>query len=267
MACEVPVVASRVGGLPEVIEHGENGFLHPLDDLDGMARSARSALTGTSRSDAAWASPPPGRRTNASARTRSSPSTNGFTKRFSPVSPGRAPTRDSNGRSGSTATIHNGLRDTPSCLTSSAASRWLAASSPPGRWSRRPDARRPARRRAGARRAGPRAAAPGQHRHLHAGHRASRRREQRAAGDAESRPGLPHGAGDGDARQRRAERDRPGDSSRRSASCGPASSPRCTASTAPSSTSRARSTSATRSASTRRSRSGAATRSPPTTCG
>jgi N-acetyl-alpha-D-glucosaminyl L-malate synthase BshA len=45
MACEVPVVASNVGGLPEVIDHGRNGFLHPLDDLDGMARSAVALLT------------------------------------------------------------------------------------------------------------------------------------------------------------------------------------------------------------------------------
>jgi L-malate glycosyltransferase len=40
MACEVPVVASNVGGLPEVIENGVAGFLHPPDDLDGMAASA-----------------------------------------------------------------------------------------------------------------------------------------------------------------------------------------------------------------------------------
>jgi L-malate glycosyltransferase len=45
MACEVPVVASRVGGLPEVIAHEETGFLHALDDLDGMAQSAIRLLT------------------------------------------------------------------------------------------------------------------------------------------------------------------------------------------------------------------------------
>jgi N-acetyl-alpha-D-glucosaminyl L-malate synthase BshA len=45
MASEVPVVASRVGGLPEVIEDGVSGFLHAPDDLDGMARSALSLLT------------------------------------------------------------------------------------------------------------------------------------------------------------------------------------------------------------------------------
>jgi N-acetyl-alpha-D-glucosaminyl L-malate synthase BshA len=45
MACEVPVVASNVGGLPEVIEDGVCGFLHPPDDLDGMAHSAIALLT------------------------------------------------------------------------------------------------------------------------------------------------------------------------------------------------------------------------------
>ena len=44
MACEVPVVASCVGGLPEVIEHGRTGFLHPPGDLDGMAASGLSLL-------------------------------------------------------------------------------------------------------------------------------------------------------------------------------------------------------------------------------
>ena len=44
MACEVPVVASNVGGLPEVIEHGVTGFLHAPEDLDGMAASAVALL-------------------------------------------------------------------------------------------------------------------------------------------------------------------------------------------------------------------------------
>ncbi|MGH9346132.1 MAG: N-acetyl-alpha-D-glucosaminyl L-malate synthase BshA, partial [Vicinamibacterales bacterium] len=49
MACEVPVVASNVGGLPEVIEHGVSGFLHPPDDLDGMAASAASVVIDADR--------------------------------------------------------------------------------------------------------------------------------------------------------------------------------------------------------------------------
>jgi N-acetyl-alpha-D-glucosaminyl L-malate synthase BshA len=36
MACEVPVVASRIGGLPELIDDGVTGFLCGMDDLDGM---------------------------------------------------------------------------------------------------------------------------------------------------------------------------------------------------------------------------------------
>ena len=45
MACRVPVVASSVGGLSEVIEHGRSGFLHDLDDLDGMAASGIRLLS------------------------------------------------------------------------------------------------------------------------------------------------------------------------------------------------------------------------------
>jgi N-acetyl-alpha-D-glucosaminyl L-malate synthase BshA len=44
MACEVPVVASRVGGLPEVIEDGISGFLHHPEAIDDMAASAIALL-------------------------------------------------------------------------------------------------------------------------------------------------------------------------------------------------------------------------------
>jgi N-acetyl-alpha-D-glucosaminyl L-malate synthase BshA len=40
MACEVPVVATRVGGLPEVVEHGEDGFLLGLGDVSAMAEAS-----------------------------------------------------------------------------------------------------------------------------------------------------------------------------------------------------------------------------------
>ena len=44
MACEVPVVASRVGGLPEVIDDGTTGYLCAPDDLDGMAARGIAVL-------------------------------------------------------------------------------------------------------------------------------------------------------------------------------------------------------------------------------
>lgn len=40
MACEVPVIASRVGGIPEVVNDGETGFLSEVADVDKMARDA-----------------------------------------------------------------------------------------------------------------------------------------------------------------------------------------------------------------------------------
>jgi N-acetyl-alpha-D-glucosaminyl L-malate synthase BshA len=45
MACGVPVVASRIGGLPELIQDGETGYLCALDDLDGMASRVTALIT------------------------------------------------------------------------------------------------------------------------------------------------------------------------------------------------------------------------------
>lgn len=45
MACEVPVVASRVGGVPEVVTDGETGFLSEVGDVDKMAEDAARLLT------------------------------------------------------------------------------------------------------------------------------------------------------------------------------------------------------------------------------
>jgi N-acetyl-alpha-D-glucosaminyl L-malate synthase BshA len=44
MACGTPVVASDEGGLPEVVPHGEAGYLLPMGDVDGMAERALAIL-------------------------------------------------------------------------------------------------------------------------------------------------------------------------------------------------------------------------------
>ncbi len=44
MACEVPVVASRLGGLPELVADGQCGYLVPQDDLEAMAERAVALL-------------------------------------------------------------------------------------------------------------------------------------------------------------------------------------------------------------------------------
>ncbi len=44
MACEVPVVSSNIGGLPEVNIHGETGYMADVGDVDAMARYALDIL-------------------------------------------------------------------------------------------------------------------------------------------------------------------------------------------------------------------------------
>jgi N-acetyl-alpha-D-glucosaminyl L-malate synthase BshA len=44
MACEVPVIASNAGGLPELIIQGQNGFMSPVGDVKDMARNAAVIL-------------------------------------------------------------------------------------------------------------------------------------------------------------------------------------------------------------------------------
>ena len=45
MAVQVPVIASLVGGIPEVVDDGENGFLSAVGDLDKMADDAARLLS------------------------------------------------------------------------------------------------------------------------------------------------------------------------------------------------------------------------------
>jgi len=49
MACCVPTIATRVGGVPELIEHEHNGLLYEVGDIEGMAAGALSLLTDAER--------------------------------------------------------------------------------------------------------------------------------------------------------------------------------------------------------------------------
>ena len=49
MACEVPVISTSVGGLPELQVHGETGYIAEIGDIDRMARYAVELLTNTQK--------------------------------------------------------------------------------------------------------------------------------------------------------------------------------------------------------------------------
>ena len=52
MACKVPSIATRVGGVPELIDDGVTGLLYEVGDVDGMAAGAISLLKNRDRLEA-----------------------------------------------------------------------------------------------------------------------------------------------------------------------------------------------------------------------
>jgi N-acetyl-alpha-D-glucosaminyl L-malate synthase BshA len=45
MSCGLPVISTSVGGLPELINHNETGYIAEIGDIDRMARYAMDLLT------------------------------------------------------------------------------------------------------------------------------------------------------------------------------------------------------------------------------
>jgi N-acetyl-alpha-D-glucosaminyl L-malate synthase BshA len=52
MACKVPSIATRVGGVPELIDDGITGLLYPVGDIDAMAAGVLSLLKDRDRLEA-----------------------------------------------------------------------------------------------------------------------------------------------------------------------------------------------------------------------
>jgi glycosyltransferase involved in cell wall biosynthesis len=45
MACEVPVISTNAGGIPEVNIHGVTGFVSEIGDINDMAKNALTILS------------------------------------------------------------------------------------------------------------------------------------------------------------------------------------------------------------------------------
>ena len=79
MACGVVPVATRVGGVPELITDGEDGFLEAVGDMAAQAARVMALLTDE-RCTARWRPRRGARRRSASARTGSFRRTSGTTR-------------------------------------------------------------------------------------------------------------------------------------------------------------------------------------------
>lgn len=51
MNCSVPVIATEIGGLPEVITHGETGYLYPVGEIKKMAEKSIELLSNPEKHD------------------------------------------------------------------------------------------------------------------------------------------------------------------------------------------------------------------------
>jgi glycosyltransferase involved in cell wall biosynthesis len=49
MACGLPVVSTEVGGISDLVRHGENGMLAPPHDVAAVARHLSELLTDADR--------------------------------------------------------------------------------------------------------------------------------------------------------------------------------------------------------------------------
>ena len=52
MACQMPIVATRVGGIPELVDDGKNGILAPVGDVDALSAALRAVISDTEQRSA-----------------------------------------------------------------------------------------------------------------------------------------------------------------------------------------------------------------------
>jgi glycosyltransferase involved in cell wall biosynthesis len=53
MACGVPVIGSNTGGIPDMVEHGVNGWLVPPNDAQVLATTIQAVLSNDRKREAA----------------------------------------------------------------------------------------------------------------------------------------------------------------------------------------------------------------------
>jgi L-malate glycosyltransferase len=88
LSCGVPVVASNIGGIPELVEDGQTGLLAPLGDVAAMSGHVLTLLTDSNR----WSGFSTRARSRVLERFRVSPAIDRYEALYREVtSPSRSP--------------------------------------------------------------------------------------------------------------------------------------------------------------------------------